>query len=276
MHKLDRELSEFLDTMTTGMGRTERRRAMDGYVTGLLLDGERKSIEPMAARLAEAPDQTEAVRQRLQQCVSGSTWDVTPRACGPYRARTKGKTESGVKYVKRNALAARTFESFAGLQAHLAAWMVDADVRVHGTTHETPAARFERDEKTALRALPLRALPRREQRLKRRVAHDALVDVDTIRYSVPHRLVREHVEVLVGDADVRIFHGGVEVARHTRGREPHARIIKAEHWQGLWRQQPKEVSGVASAAAPSALNALGRSLADYERAIAGGVKRGAA
>ncbi|ATB45978.1 integrase [Corallococcus macrosporus DSM 14697] len=203
-------------------------------------------------------------------------WDVTPRACGPYRARTKGKTESGVKYVKRNALAGRTFESFAGLQAHLAAWMVEADARVHGTTHETPVARFERDEKTALRALPLRALPRREQRLKRRVAHDALVDVDTIRYSVPHRLVREHVEVLVGDADVRIFHGGVEVARHIRGREPHARIIKAEHWQGLWRQQSKEVSGVASAAAPSALNALGRSLADYERAIAGGVKRGAA
>ncbi|MFP2927560.1 IS21 family transposase, partial [Pyxidicoccus sp. 3LG] len=31
-------------------------------------------------------------------------WDVTPKACGPYLARTKGKTESGVKYVKRNAL----------------------------------------------------------------------------------------------------------------------------------------------------------------------------
>lgn len=81
LHKLDRELSEYLDTMTTGMGRTERRRAMDGYVTGLLLDGERKSIEPMAARLAEAPDQTEAVRQRLQQCVSGSTWDDAQMRC---------------------------------------------------------------------------------------------------------------------------------------------------------------------------------------------------
>ena len=28
-------------------------------------------------------------------------WDVQPRACAPYRARTKGKTEAGVKYVKR-------------------------------------------------------------------------------------------------------------------------------------------------------------------------------
>jgi transposase len=46
-------------------------------------------------------------------------WGVTPRACGPYRARTKGKTESGVKYVKRNALAQRDFASFEALQRHL-------------------------------------------------------------------------------------------------------------------------------------------------------------
>ena len=38
-------------------------------------------------------------------------WDVQPRACQPYRARTKGKIESGVKYVKRNALAGRRFAS---------------------------------------------------------------------------------------------------------------------------------------------------------------------
>jgi SRSO17 transposase len=63
LSKLDRELSEYLDSMTLGMGRTERRRALGSYVTGLLLDGERKSIEPMAARLVEAPDQTEAMRQ---------------------------------------------------------------------------------------------------------------------------------------------------------------------------------------------------------------------
>ncbi len=47
-------------------------------------------------------------------------WGVTPRACGPYRARTKGKVESGVKYVKRNGLAGRRFASFAELERHLA------------------------------------------------------------------------------------------------------------------------------------------------------------
>jgi transposase len=34
-------------------------------------------------------------------------WDGQPRACAPYRARTKGKTEAGVKFVKRNGLAAQ-------------------------------------------------------------------------------------------------------------------------------------------------------------------------
>jgi transposase len=39
-------------------------------------------------------------------------YGFTPRACQPYRARTKGKVESGVKYVKRNALAGRRFASW--------------------------------------------------------------------------------------------------------------------------------------------------------------------
>jgi SRSO17 transposase len=49
--------------------------AMGQYITGLLLDGERKSIEPIAARLVDDAAQIEAMRQRLQQCVVVSTWD---------------------------------------------------------------------------------------------------------------------------------------------------------------------------------------------------------
>jgi SRSO17 transposase len=81
LRKLDRELSEYLDAMTVGMGRTERRRALGGYIIGLLLDRERKSIESMAARLAGAPGQKEALRQRLQQCVSGAAWDDAQMRC---------------------------------------------------------------------------------------------------------------------------------------------------------------------------------------------------
>jgi len=191
-------------------------------------------------------------------------WDVQPRACQPYRARTKGKTESGVKYVKRNAIAGRRFESFAAFEAHLAEWMVLADTRVHGTTHEMPSERFERDERQALRPLPARPLPSLGKRLRRRVAVDALVDVDTVRYSVPYRLVRDTVEVLLSEAEVRIFHGTEVVAVHARSFEPYSRVIDARHFDGLWRRPQVEVKPV-----HGPLGAMGRSLADYAAVIEG-------
>lgn len=187
-------------------------------------------------------------------------WDVEVTACRPYRARTKGKTESGVGYVKRNAIAGLSFESFAALEGHLERWMVEADRRIHGTTHERPIDRFERDERRQLRPLPSRGLRVRERRLQRRVATDCFVDIDTIRYSVPHTLVRRTVDVLVGDLDVVIYDGRLEVARHRRGSEPHQRIVNPRHLDGLYR--PTDVP----ATKPSS---LGRRLEVYADAIGG-------
>lgn len=189
-------------------------------------------------------------------------WDVQPRACAPYRARTKGKTEAGVKYVKRNGLAGRAFASFAALESHLAAWMVVADQREHGTTHEAPRLRFDQAERHALRPLPVRALPRREQRLRRRVANDAFVDVDTVRYSVPYRLVRDHVDVVVEEHLVRILHGVTVIATHPRSREPFARVIDPAHFAGLWRMAGDRTG--------ESLAGLGRDLADYAAVVDGG------
>jgi transposase len=42
-------------------------------------------------------------------------WGFSPRACAPYRARTKGKTENGVGYVKKNAIAGR-FRELGGVR----------------------------------------------------------------------------------------------------------------------------------------------------------------
>ena len=191
-------------------------------------------------------------------------WDVQPRACAPYRARTKGKTEAGVKYVKRNALAGLAFASFAALEAHLTSWIPIADQRVHGTTHERPAARFARAEATVLRPLPAHPLPPRQQRVRRRVATDALVDLDTVRYSVPHRLVRDHVDVVVEAEQVQVFHGPTLVATHRRSHEPFSRVIDPAHYAGLWRRPTTPPV----APAPS-LAALGRHLDDYAAVVVG-------
>jgi transposase len=192
-------------------------------------------------------------------------WGVTPRACGPYRARTKGKVESGVKYAKRNGLAGRRFASFAELEAHLLAWCARVDARVHRTTRERPIERFEAAERSALQPLPSLHLVTRERRLSRRVSNDSFVDVDTVRYSVPHRLVRDRVEVLVLEGSVRIFHGTALVAEHRRSSEPGTRVVDPSHLDGLWRRStscPAEPEA-------SPLQALGRCLADYEAVVGG-------
>ena len=66
-------------------------------------------------------------------------WGFRPRACAPYRGRTKGKTESGVGYVKKNAIAGHSIATWEAFEAHLARWERDiANVRIHGTTGEVP------------------------------------------------------------------------------------------------------------------------------------------
>lgn len=64
-------LVEFAGEMFESMGRKDQRRWGECYLRGLMLDGKRKSIEPMAARLADGDEQC------LQQFVNQSPWDET-------------------------------------------------------------------------------------------------------------------------------------------------------------------------------------------------------
>ncbi|QFU01017.1 Integrase core domain protein [Halomonas sp. THAF5a] len=133
-------------------------------------------------------------------------WGFRPVACAPYRARTKGKDERGVDYVKRNAIAGRTFASWAALEAHLIWWMREiADQRVHGTTGELPAVRFVA-EQASLQPLNDRVPFEQARELSRRVQRDATVEVDINRYSVPWRLIGDPVQVSVTDGELRVHH----------------------------------------------------------------------
>jgi transposase len=190
---------------------------------------------------------------------------ITPRACRPRRARTKGKIERGVGYVKHNALAGRTFATFETLQTHLMQWIVKvADVRIHGTTKEQPIVRFERDERQALRPLPSRTLPIRTRRLPRRVSADCFVDIDTIRYSVPHRHVRESVEVVVGLERVDVWLRGLCIASHVRSFEPGAWVRDPAHFEGLYRPQATPASP------PLPPHPMARPLSAYSAIVEGG------
>jgi len=58
-------------------------------------------------------------------------WEFTPRLCRPYRAQTKGKVESGVKYVRRNflcGLQGREPSNLADLNAELHRWISEVAI----------------------------------------------------------------------------------------------------------------------------------------------------
>ncbi len=81
-------------------------------------------------------------------------WGFLPRSCRPYRAKTKGKVERPIRYIRESFFYGREFASDDDLNTQAAGWLDEvANVRRHGTTGERPAERFERDERAVLRPL---------------------------------------------------------------------------------------------------------------------------
>jgi transposase len=238
-----------------------------GLPAEVLLDNARALVEHHDAGTREV-----AFNERFH--AFARYWGVRPVACAPYRARTKGKDERGVGYVKGNAIAGRSFASWAALEAHLAWWMREvADVRVHGTTGEAPIVRFAREEAAALRPLGGRPPFRQVRELTRRVHNDGCVEVDTNHYSVPWRLIGASVSVVVSGSEVGIHHAGAEVARHDERHGRRERAIDRAHLHGIVAQrrdlqdQPGSRPAAPDAVLPSA--DLLRPLAEYEQAAGG-------
>ena len=202
-------------------------------------------------------------------------WSVRPRACAPYRARTKGKDERGVGYVKRNAVAGHRFASLEALRGHLARWLREvADVRVHGTTGEAPLVRFEREERAALKPLGAKAPFLQLRELSRRVHSDACIELDSNRYSVPWRLIGESVTVLVAERQVRVLHAAREVACHAESAGRRATVIDRRHLEGIVGAHrlgadapPRPQPTLSSPPVPG--GELLRPLEDYERVLGG-------
>jgi len=133
-------------------------------------------------------------------------YQFQPKACKPYRAQTKGKTERMVRYIKENFFQRyRSFESIEHLNQLLNDWLLTvADQRVHKTVNEPVYERFER-EKPKLQALP--AIPfDTSYREVRQVPIDGYITVRTNRYSVPSGLAGQKVSIRIGlDRRLRVY-----------------------------------------------------------------------
>lgn len=198
-------------------------------------------------------------------------WGFEPRLCRPYRAQTKGKVESGVKYVKRNFIPGRVFRDLADFNDQLVQWLADiADVRVHGTTHERPIDRFAREASALIATLDQ---PSFFQALRRErvVAEDWLVAIDTNRYSVPWRLIGKSVAVVrVGDT-WQISHAGGVVARHPILSGRHQLCVDPAHGPGAIGRNARtrfaDITPTAATTTPTLHEVEVRDLGVYEQML---------
>jgi transposase len=163
-------------------------------------------------------------------------WGFTPRLCRPYRAQTKGKVESGIKYVRRNflcGLQGREPSCLNDLNAQLRAWVWEvANQRVHGTTHQQVSARWDAEQFSLQPISGRPSYPYCDDEL-RKVARDAYVSWQGSRYSVPWEYAGKPVWVRNCDCDVEVRYGAQRIARHVQAPRKHVIVTQAEHHEGI-------------------------------------------
>lgn len=112
-----KRLAAYLDSLAQAAGHADREEPLKSYCQGLLLPGERKSVEPMAARLA--PHDVRRTHQSLHHVVAQAAWS----------------DEAVLRRVREYALGAMTE------QGPVIAWVVDDTGFVKKGTHSVGVAR---------------------------------------------------------------------------------------------------------------------------------------
>jgi transposase len=150
---------------------------------------------------------------------SAHHYGFSMRLCQAYRAKTKGKVEHDVSWVRGRLLEAHSFTSYEQANASWRSWNEDvARQRVHGTHGEIVAERADRD-RAALLPLPASDYLVVE-RTTRVVARDGFFSFEGRRYHVLDATPGERVELVLGATELEVYStvDGRRVARHERGR----------------------------------------------------------
>ena len=216
-----------------------------GVTEEVLVDNQKAAV--LSHRSGESP------RFNLRFVDLADHYGFVPRACQPYRARTKGKDERMVGYIKQHFFVRyRAFDSWAHLSQLAEQWLrQEADLRLHGTVKEVVAERFQR-EATVLQPLP--SLRYDTAYIERRqVAWDGYIDVRGNRYSVPGQLTGQTVAVHISlDGSLRVYAGAGLVAQHSLQAAAQGWVSVPDHHRQLWQ---------------STLKVESRSLQAYEAAL---------
>ncbi len=190
------------------------------------------------------------------------------RLCKPYRAKTKGKVESDIDYVRGRLLSAHSFRGYEETNASSRIWNEDvARKRIHGTHGEVVSERAERDRAALLAVPPDPYLV--VSRTQRTVGRDGFFSFEGRRYAVPAGFAGgaragEKVELVLGacELEVRSARTGRLLASYERGRP--GRILPDPQKDSV------PLAEVLGALPSEAADVHSRPLSIYEEVVANG------
>jgi transposase len=180
--------------------------------------------------------------------------------CKPGDPEAKGLVERAIRYLETSFLPGRCFDSIDDFNAQLAAWLRDANQRVHRVLGCRPEDRIAEDRAAMLGFPPV--LPDTALRFGTRLGRDHCVRVDTNDYSVHPRVIGRRVEVRVELDWVVVTCDGSEVARHRRSLAKHRTVIDPAHGRARRRMREDQRAIVASGG-----DVEERDLAVYDQAL---------
>lgn len=166
-----------------------------------------------------------------------------PTACRPYRAKTKGRVERAISYLRSSFFYGRNFRDLEDLNNQTEKWLAEtANNRIHGTTGEVPVERLAQERKH-LYPLPLEVyVP--IVCLGRKVSRDGYISYNGNDYSVPEELDRGEIEVRATLEEVHLYQGEKLVAIHPVLDGKGERRLAPEHRRNLRLYLKRHETGV--------------------------------
>jgi len=167
-----------------------------------------------------------------------TTVGLDVHVCKGYDPESKGKVESGVKYVKNNFFYGEEFSSQEELQERLSDWLINtANQRIHGTTKRIPAEVYEQEEKQQMQGY-LSYLPQQTEKELRKSDKTGLISYQSNKYSVPMAyqcsnvfIITEGTDLLIGDLET-----GELIAKHIIHHGKGAIIKNRNHYRDYSEQ----------------------------------------
>jgi hypothetical protein len=168
-------------------------------------------------------------------------YGFTPRACQPYRAQTKGKVESGIRYIRNSFWPGLQFCDLADLNRQALHWL--------DTTGEQPFARLPLEQ---LQPLLGRSDYDTSWLTTRKSSRDCLISYGGNYYSVPAAYANQKLLVRESEAGELTIStvDGVAVAGHRVLSGSGQRLIVPAHYAGLPHAQPRPARAAARQVPP--------------------------